>query len=135
MGADVVINVGEQDAVQVIREMTGGGVDVAFEAVGITPTAQQAVDATRNGGQITWIGNSAKTITIDMQAIVTRELTVRGTYGFDEKDFAAAIAAMAGGRLNVEPLIERVASLDEGSEIFRQLAKGESDLVKVVLEP
>ncbi|MGB5051122.1 MAG: hypothetical protein WBO46_19405, partial [Caldilineaceae bacterium] len=94
-----------------------------------------AVDATRNGGQITWIGNSAKTITIDMQAIVTRELTVRGTYGFDENDFAAAIAAMAGGRLNVEPLIERVASLDEGPEIFRQLAKGESDLVKVVLEP
>ena len=42
---------------------------------------------------------------------------------------------MAGGRLNVEPLFERVASLDEGSEIFRQLAKGESDLVKVVLEP
>lgn len=135
LGADVVINVGEQDAVQVIREMTGGGVDVAFEAVGITPTAQQAVDATRNGGQITWIGNSAKTITIDMQAIVTRELTVRGTYGFNEQDFASAIRAMADGRLNVEPLIERIASLEEGSEIFRQLAKGESDLVKVVLQP
>lgn len=135
LGADVAINVAEQDAVQVIREMTGGGVDVALEAVGITPTAQQAVDATRNGGQITWIGNSAKTITIDMQAIVTRELTVRGTYGFDERDFAAAIQAMATGRISVEPLIEKVAGLDEGPELFRQLAKGESDLVKVVLEP
>ena len=70
-----------------------------------------------------------------MQAIVTRELTVRGTYGFDEKDFAAAIQAMATGRMSVEPLIEKVAGLDEGPELFRQLAKGESDLVKVVLQP
>ena len=135
LGADVTINVDEQDPVSVIHDLTGGGVDVAIEAVGITPTAQQAIGVTRNGGQITWIGNSAKTITIDMQAIVTRELTVRGIYGFTETEFAGAIQAIAAGRLNVEPLVERVATLDEGPEIFRQLAKGESELVKVILEP
>lgn len=135
LGADVVINVGQEDAVQRVRELTDGGVDVAFEAVGITPTAQQAIDITRNGGHVTWIGNSAKNITIDMQSIVTREMTVRGTYGFTEVEFSAVIDALTAGRLNVDPLIEKIAPLAEGPELFRQLAKGESDLVKIILEP
>ena len=70
LGADAVINVGPEgapsDAVAAIREMTGGGVDVAFEAVGITPTAQQSVEATRNGGNITWIGNNERMIEVDI---------------------------------------------------------------------
>jgi L-iditol 2-dehydrogenase len=135
LGADVIINVDQQDAVKAIHEITGDGADMTLEAVGISPTAQQAIDVTRNGGHVTWIGNSAKNITIDMQSIVTREITVRGTYGFNEIEFAAAIDALAGGRLNVDALVERIATLDEASEIFRQLAKGEKDWVKVVVEP
>ena len=135
LGADVAINVDGTDAAAAIREMTGGGVDVTFEAVGITSTAQQSVDATRNGGNITWIGNNARMIEIDMQSIVTRELSVRGSYGFDETDFAAAIEVLASGRLNVDPLVEQIAPLADGPEIFRRLAAGESDLVKIILKP
>lgn len=135
LGADAVVNVAEQDAVAVIQEMTGGGVGAAFEAVGISPTAQQAIDVTRNGGHVTWIGNSARTIEIDMQSIVTREITVRGTYAFTEVEFQAAIDALASGRLNVDPLVELTAPLAEGPDIFRRLAKGEEDPVKVILAP
>ena len=74
------------DAEAAIREMTGGGVDVAFEAVGISSTARLSVEVTRNGGNITWIGNNAPMIEVDMQSIVTREMSVRGSYGFDETD-------------------------------------------------
>jgi L-iditol 2-dehydrogenase len=139
LGADAVINVGPEEApgdtAAAIREMTGGGVDVAFEAVGITATVQQSVDATRNGGNITWIGNNARTVEVDMQSIVTREMSVRGSYGFDETDFAAAIEVLASGRLNVDPLVERVAPLEDGPELFRSLAAGECDLVKIILKP
>ncbi len=135
LGADAVINVDETDAVATIREMTDGGVDVAFEAVGLSPTAQLSVEATRNGGNVTWIGNNAPMIELDMQSIVTREMSVRGSYGFDETDFAAAIEALSSGRLNVDPLVEKVAPLDEGPELFRSLAAGENDLVKIILKP
>ena len=139
LGADAVIKVGPEgaptDAVTAIREMTGGGVDVAFEAVGITPTAQQSVEATRNGGNITWIGNNARMIEVDMQSIVTREMSVRGSYGFDETDFAAAIEVLSSGRLNVDPLVERVAPLEDGPDIFRSLAAGECEQVKIILKP
>ena len=139
LGADAVINVGPEDtpvdAAAAIREMTGGGVDAAFEAVGISPTAQQSVDATRNGGNITWIGNNARTIEVDMQSIVTREMSVRGSYGFDEADFAAALEILASGRLNVDPLVEKIAPLEEGPELFRSLAAGACELAKIILKP
>ena len=135
LGADAVINVDETDAAAAIREMTDGGVDVAFEAVGLSPTAQLSVEATRNGGNVTWIGNNAPMIELDMQSVVTREMSVRGSYGFDETDFAAAIEALSSGRLNVDPLVEMVAPLDDGPELFRGLAAGENDLVKIILKP
>ena len=135
LGADAVINVDGTDADAAIREMTGGGVDVAFEAVGISSTARLSVEVTRNGGNITWIGNNARMIEVDMQSIVTREMSVRGSYGFDETDFAAAIEALSTGRLNVDPLVEEIAPLEDGPEIFRSLAAGENDLVKIILKP
>ena len=135
LGADAVINVDGTDADAAIREMTGGGVDVAFEAVGISSTARLSVEVTRNGGNITWIGNNARMIEVDMQSIVTREMSVRGSYGFDETDFAAAIEALSSGRLNVDPLVEEIAPLEDGPEIFRSLAAGENDLVKIILKP
>ena len=135
LGADVTINIKEQDPVEVVMDMTGGwGVDCAIEAVGITPAVQQAHKLTRNGGDITWIGNSALMIEVNMQEVVTRELTVRGTYGFSD-EFTKAIDALASGRVNVDPLIERIATLEEGPAIVDALAKGDLDLAKVILEP
>ncbi|MDQ3250042.1 MAG: zinc-binding dehydrogenase [Chloroflexota bacterium] len=135
LGADLAVNIKTQDPVQTILDFTGGrGVDVAIEAVGIAPAVQQAHKITRNGGHVTWIGNSAKMIDLDMQEVVARELTVRGTYGFSA-EFPLALAAIARGRLNIEPLIERIAGLEAGPQLIHDLAAGELDLVKVILEP
>jgi alcohol dehydrogenase len=42
-GADVVVNNGRQDALEVVRQLTGGlGADVAIEAVGIADTFELA---------------------------------------------------------------------------------------------
>ncbi len=135
LGADLTINIKEKDPVQAILELTGGrGADVTLEAVGLSATVQQAHKITRNGGHITWIGNNAKMIELDMQEVVARELTVCGTYGFST-EFPLALQAIASGRINVEPLIERVATLAEGPQLIHDFAAGKSELTKVILEP
>ena len=135
LGADVTINVKEKDPVKTILDLTGGrGVDVTLEAVGLAETVQQAHKITRNGGHVTWIGNNAKMIDLDMQEVVARELTVRGTYGFSS-EFPLALDAIASGRINVEPLMEAVAPLEDGPRWIDELAKGKTEMVKVILEP
>ncbi|MGI6030723.1 MAG: zinc-dependent alcohol dehydrogenase [Eubacteriales bacterium] len=134
MGADVVINPGKEDLKQVILEHTSGkGVDVAFEAVGAASTVQQAMSALRFGGTAIWIGNNKKMIDINMQEIVTRELTVRGSflYGFDE--FKTVVDLLNQGKLNVKPLISKEIPLEEAITYFEKLAHDPGDLIKVVV--
>ena len=87
-----------------------------------------------HAGQVTWIGNSAPEVQFPMQQLVTRELTVRGAYGFVD-EFELAADALAAGWIDARKLIECVAPLDEGEELFRQLAAGTLSAVKVVLAP
>jgi L-iditol 2-dehydrogenase len=135
LGANLVVNVAEQDAVAAVHAATGGvGAHAAIEAVGITPTVQQALAVTRIGGHVTWIGNSAPEVTLNMQHVVTREITIRGVYGFNA-EFAQALELLASGRINVAPLIERIAPLAEGPQLVHDLAKGALETVKVVLTP
>ncbi len=134
-GADVAINVRDEDPVARIMDITRQiGADVAIEAVGLSKSVQQAHAMVRVGGHVTWIGNSDLMIEVNMQEVVTREITVAGTYGFSD-EFEKVIQSIDAGLLDVAPLIEQVAPLEEGPAIIEGLAKGELDLIKVILEP
>lgn len=134
LGADVTVGTG-QDLAEVARGLTGGaGAAVALEAVGVSASVRAALGSVRPGGHVTWIGNSAPTVEVPMQDVVTRELTVRGAYAFVE-EFGRAVDLLASGRIDVTPLIEEVAPLEEGERLVRALADGSLDAVKVVLEP
>jgi L-iditol 2-dehydrogenase len=135
LGADQAIDVARTDPVAAIAAATGGrGADAVFEAVGIAETVGQSVAAARPGGQVTWIGNSAPDVELPMQQLVTRELTVRGAYGFVD-EFEQAADALAAGWIDARRLIECVAPLEVGPDLFRQLAAGSLSAVKVVLTP
>jgi L-iditol 2-dehydrogenase len=135
LGADETVDVGGSDPVAVVEAATHGrGADAVFEAVGIAATVGQSMAVARPGGHVTWIGNSAPEIGLPMQQFVTRELTVRGSYGFVD-EFAQAAEALAAGRIDAHPLVERIAPLEEGEELFRALLAGTLSAVKVVLIP
>jgi L-iditol 2-dehydrogenase len=135
LGADITVNIAERDPIAAVKEVTEGtGADAAIEAVGISATVQQALAVTRIGGHITWIGNSAPEVTLNMQDVVTREITIGGTYGFNQ-EFRLAIEALRLGRIDVAPLIERVAPLDDGPQLVNDLAAGTLDAAKVILKP
>ena len=51
-GADVTINSARQDALEAVKELTGGaGVDLAVEAVGVPETFELCTELIRPGGQ------------------------------------------------------------------------------------
>ena len=60
-------------------------------------------------------------IELNMQDVVTRERTVRGTYGFNTEFCHPAIAS---GKIDVMPLLEKVAPLEEGP-VGRRPAKAD----------
>jgi L-iditol 2-dehydrogenase len=122
LGAAVTVNPTQQKPREVANEYTNGsGVDISFEAVGLSQTAQQTLEVTRNKGQIIWIGNNQRMIEIDMQAVVTRELTVLGSYGMTDEEFRRSLQMLADGRIPASQLINRRATLSEGPTLFDEL--------------
>jgi L-iditol 2-dehydrogenase len=135
LGAALTVDVASTDPVAEIMAATDGrGADVVFEAVGSNTTVAQSLAVARAGGQVTWIGNAAPLVELPMQDVVTRELTLRGSYGFCD-EFEEAVDGLAAESIDVKPLIDLVAPLEDGPDLFRQLGKGQLDAVKVVLAP
>jgi len=135
LGADVTIDANKGDAAAEIRRATDGrGADAVIEAVGIAATVQQSIAGARAGGHVTWVGNSAPSVEIPMQDVVTRELRIRGAYG-STTEFDEAADLVASGRIDVTPLIELVAPLDDAPAIFRALGEGRLEAAKVIVEP
>jgi L-iditol 2-dehydrogenase len=134
MGADFVINPSKDNLEDIIKiETNGMGVDVALEAVGATPTVQQAMASLKLGGTAVWIGNSAKMVNINMQEVVTRELKVFGTFLYTLEEFGEVVDILNSGKLNVEPMISLVEPMEKGVELFKRLAKDPGPLIKVIL--
>jgi len=122
LGAQVLINPKRQNPREVVDEFTNGdGVDIAFEAVGISATAQQTLEVTRDQGTVVWIGNNQRMIEIDMQAIVTRELKVLGSYGMNQQDFRRSLQMLTDGLIPTDQIINRRADLSEGPQLFDEL--------------
>ena len=135
LGADGVLDAREQDPVEQIRALTGAiGTAAVIEAVGVGATARRSIEIARSGGHVTWIGNLERRVEVDLQDLVGREISVRGAYGSND-EFGEAVEAIRSRAIDVRPLIERVAPLEEGPMLIRGLATGEVDAVKVILQP
>jgi alcohol dehydrogenase len=76
-GADIVVNNGREDAMAIVREMTGGlGADVTIEAVGVPATFELAASLARPGGHIANIGVHGKPVTLHLEDLWSRNVTI-----------------------------------------------------------
>ncbi len=136
LGADSSINPRKESFTDVMLKITDGkGCDYSIEAVGIAPTAQNSVECLKIGGTAIWIGNAAKLVDINMQDIVTRELTIRGNYVYDLEGFKESLRLLAQGKIDVKPLITHRYDLTDGINAFKDLENNaDGKMLKVILE-
>jgi L-iditol 2-dehydrogenase len=80
------------------------------------------------------IGNVVPTVEIPLQSVVSRQIRLQGSAG-SSGEYPECIEMLAGGRINVKPLISMVAPLEEGASWFSRLHDREANLMKVILTP
>jgi threonine dehydrogenase-like Zn-dependent dehydrogenase len=69
MGADVVIDYKQQDVIAEIKKLTGGGVDVAIEALGTQATFENSLRSVRPGGTVSSLGVYSGHLTVPLDAL------------------------------------------------------------------
>ena len=78
-GATDVVNAGNGDAVARVVEMTGGGVDYAFEVIGNPRTIEQAYEMCRPGGTAVVVGMAPEHDTFEVNACRCRAPSARSS--------------------------------------------------------
>ncbi len=136
MGATYCINPIEQNLIEEVKKATNSKMcDFSIEAVGIEITANSALDCLKIGGTAIWIGNAQKMISINMQKIVTTELTVKGNYVYNFEDFMNCVKLLESKKIDVAPVITDAYSFDDAIQAFNDLENNrDGKKIKIILE-
>jgi threonine dehydrogenase-like Zn-dependent dehydrogenase len=108
LGADRSINVLEEDAVAIVRELTGGyGCDVFIEASGNPAAIDSGLQMIRKLGTFVEFSVFNEPATINWTIIGdTKELNIHGSH-LGPHCYPQTIAALADGSLDVKPLLAK----------------------------
>jgi alcohol dehydrogenase len=124
-GADLVVDVTEQDPVRELRAATGALADVVVDVTAKAPSAlAQGVALACTGGTLVLAGTrgSAETPGFDPDHIVYKELRILGALGVDATAYRAALELLASGRYPFDALPREVVGLDGASELLARMA-------------
>ncbi|HAK52294.1 MAG TPA: alcohol dehydrogenase [Gammaproteobacteria bacterium] len=135
-GATHTVNASETDAVEAIRELTGGGADYAFDAIGGPITTPQILAAVRSGRTGAGRGGTAVVVGIPMEPVVLppeafpgAEKHLIGSIGGSSHpavDYPQYIDWFQKGELPLDKMITTIYNgLDKINEGVRALEAGE----------
>lgn len=129
-GATHLVNGSKGDAVEQVRDLTGGGVDYAFEVIGNYRTVEQAIQMIRQAGTTVIVGMAPQhqTAGFDPLLFVQKEARLLGSwYGSSRPrlDFQRFIDMTLSGQLKVKEMITRRYALEEINEAYDSLGRGE----------
>lgn len=139
LGATDVVNAGADNAVEQLRELTGGGVDHALEMVGSARALEFAYRVTRRGGTTVTVGlpASSQNLSTPVWHLVAEERTLKGSYlgsCVPRRDIGRFVALYRQGKLPVDQLLTGRLSLDEINLGFDRLARGEAIRQVIMME-
>lgn len=129
-GATDVVNAGEADPVEAVKELTGGGVDFSFEVIGMQSTAEQAVRMLTVGGSALLIGVQKPGNRLDLDLFGEIVLPQRRIVGVamgstsPHRDIPMFADLYLQGRFNLDDLVSDRITLDEIDQSYQLLAGG-----------
>ena len=135
---DTVLSAQENPTAHVI-EMTGGGVDYAFEAIGLPATVRQAVRMTRKGGTVVMVGVVPAGTSVELPGadIVLREKTILGCMMGSNRfrtDIPRYVELYKSGQLDLDAMITARLPLDQVNDAFEAMRAGTAARSVVVFE-
>jgi S-(hydroxymethyl)glutathione dehydrogenase/alcohol dehydrogenase len=117
------------ETIAALRDLTDGGPDYVFEAIGLSSTVELAIEATAVGGTAVLVGMTplGERASFEVYPFVDGARRILGSnYGSAEPaiDFVRYAAWVLEGRLPVGRLIDRRIALDDLEDAFEAMRAG-----------
>lgn len=138
LGVDVVVDHRHTDVVAEVRRLTGGGVDVAIEALGLQETFENSLRCLRPGGTLSSLGVYAGKLQVPYDAFAAgigdyRIVTTLCPGG--KERMRRLMEVVRHGRVDLTPLLTHRFSLNDIKEAYRIFGERREGVMKVAIKP
>ena len=130
LGGTHFVNATEsEDVVAEVKELSGGGVDFSFEAIGKSETVRQAFDMLAVGGTATVIGMVPSKDVVQLRGIdFLSEKKLQGSMMGSNQfrtDIPRMIDMYLDGRLKLDEMVSATIDLDQVNDGYQMMRNGE----------
>src|SRR4026208_2064929 len=138
MGADVTLDYRAVDVVEEVQRLTGGGADVAIEALGTQETFESALRSLRPGGTLSSLGVYSGKLQMPYEAFAAglgdhRIVTTLCPGG--KERMGRLIRMVETGRADPTPLITHRFTREDSGEAYRVFSNRLDGVLKVAIRP
>ncbi len=134
MGADLIINPLQENAIDKLRSEYPEGVDATLEMSGHTSSFDLAIEATRPGGRISLLGIfPERKISLSVNELIFKGIDVQSIVGrklYETWDQMNSL--LSSGKLDITPVVTHQFHYSKFSEAMELIAQGKTG--KVVFE-
>jgi len=138
MGADVVLDYREVDVVAEVQRLTGGGADVAIEALGTQETFESALCSLRPGGTLSSLGVYSGKLQIPYEAFAAglgdQRVVTTLCPGCKER-MRRLIEVVRSGRVDLTPLLTHTYPLEKINDAYKLFGERQGVVLKVAIKP
>lgn len=116
LGADAAINANDANSADAIRDLTNGGAHVSVEALGLPATVAASIACLRPLGRHVQVGMPVghhAVQDVDLNAVYNGNLALFGTRGMPAHRYPSLLSLIAGGHVDLSPIIAREVRLED----------------------
>lgn len=138
LGVDVVLDYREVDTVAEVKRLTGGGADVAIEALGTQETFENCLRALRPGGVLSSLGVYSGKLQMPYDAFAAgigdyRIVTTLCPGG--KERMRRLMEMVRHKRVDLTPLLTHTFTLDQIAEAYELFGERRDGVMKVAIKP
>ncbi|WP_114965733.1 zinc-dependent alcohol dehydrogenase [Alkalilacustris brevis] len=134
LGADHVVNVRNEDAVEAVRKLTGGkGVDYVVECSGAPNAVNEAAQMLNRGGKICLAAFPGEAVPVDVAHLVRNNIYLFGIRGEGKSATHRAEAFMREKRFDATLIHTHTFDMEDLPEAIRYAKDRVEDAIKVVV--
>ncbi|MEJ8277713.1 2,3-butanediol dehydrogenase [Pseudonocardia spirodelae] len=122
------------DVPAIVQDLTGGrGADACYDAAGVAPAVQTALDALGAGRPMVSVAIYETPLETPLLNLVLGESRIQGSLCYTAEDYRAVIELMSTGHYDTTGWMEKIAMRDVVEEGFEALHAGRK--MKVLVDP
>lgn len=124
LGAEIINSSGQEKLFKTLKGMSGDGIRIALDCVGLGATISEAFSTVSKGGEVAVIGFTLEKVTLRAGNFMGLQKRIGGSWGCPTRLFPEVVNLLESGDIRFDILVSRFYDLQDVEHAFKDLETG-----------